>query len=64
VDGEASCVIGHISIKDAGEWAEYRGKVPATLSEWGAEVLFRGKRTDVLTGEHDYSDTVVRCWRT
>ena len=59
MDGDAFYVIGHITTKDAGKWAEYRGKVPATLSEWGAEVVFRGKRTDVLTGEHGYTDTVV-----
>lgn len=52
-------VIGHITVKDAGKWAEYRSRVPATLSEWGAEVVFRGKRTEVLTGEHTYTDTVV-----
>ncbi len=45
-------VIGHITIKDTEKWAEYRGKVPATLSEWGAEVVFRGKRAEVLTGKH------------
>jgi uncharacterized protein (DUF1330 family) len=52
-------VIGHITIKDTEKWAEYRGKVPATLSEWGAEVVFRGKRAEVLTGKHGYADTVV-----
>jgi uncharacterized protein (DUF1330 family) len=59
VDGTAFFVIGHITVKDAEKWAEYRGKVPATLSEWGAEVVLRGKRTEVLTGEHAYTDTVV-----
>jgi uncharacterized protein (DUF1330 family)/uncharacterized protein (DUF849 family) len=52
-------VIGHINVKDAEKWAEYRGKVPVTLSEWGAEVVLRGKRTEVLTGDHGYTDTVV-----
>lgn len=55
----ACYAIGHITVKDAEKWAEYRGKVPATLSEWGAEVVLRGKRTEVLTGEHAYTDTVV-----
>lgn len=59
MDGNAYYVIGHITVKDAEKWAEYRGKVPATLSEWGAEVVLRGKRTEVLTGEHGYTDTVV-----
>lgn len=59
MDGTAFFVIGHITVKDAEKWAEYRRKVPATLSEWGAEVVFRGKRAEVFTGEHDYTDTVV-----
>ncbi len=59
MDGNAFYVIGHITIKDAEKWAEYRSRVPATLSEWGAEVVFRGKRTEVLTGEHAHTDTVV-----
>ena len=55
----AAYAIGHITVKDPERWAEYRGKVPATLSEWGAEVVFRGKRIEVLSGEHDHTDTVV-----
>jgi uncharacterized protein (DUF1330 family) len=54
-----ACVIGHIKVKDHGKWAEYRGKVPQTLVQWGGEVLFRGQLVDVLTGEHSYIDVVV-----
>jgi len=57
VDGDAFCVIGHISFKDAGKWAEYRGEIPATLSEWGIRMIiqssFYGTRT---TG------AAPRCW--
>ena len=52
-------VIGHITIKDADKWAEYRGKVPDTFSGWGGEVVLRGKRTEVLAGEHAHTDVVV-----
>jgi uncharacterized protein (DUF1330 family) len=52
-------VIGHITVKDFEKWAEYRGRVPATLAPWGGEVVLRGRRISVLSGEHPYSDTVV-----
>ena len=54
-----ACVIGHITIKDAGKWSEYRGKVPATLEPWGAELLLRGRLADVFSGQHAHTDTVV-----
>ncbi len=52
-------VIGHITVKDATKWAEYRARVPATLAPWQAELLFRGERIAVLGGEHRHRDTVV-----
>lgn len=52
-------VVGHITVKDAGKWAEYRSRVPATLAPWGAELVFRGKLAAVLAGEHAHADTVV-----
>lgn len=55
----AAYVVGHITVKDAGKWAEYRSKVPATLAPWGAELVFRGKRLAVMSGEHSHPDTVV-----
>ena len=54
-----ACVIGHIKVKDQDKWAEYRSKVPQTLVQWEGEVLFRGKRVKVLSGEHSYVDVVV-----
>jgi len=52
-------VIGHISVKDADIWAEYRDRVPATLAPWGAELMLRGRLAAVLAGEHAHTDTVV-----
>jgi uncharacterized protein (DUF1330 family) len=55
----SGCVIGHITVKDPGKWNEYRSKVPPTLAQWGGEVIFRGHRVEVLSGEHTHTDTVV-----
>ena len=55
----SACVIGHITVKDAEKWAQYRAQVPATLAPWGAEVLFRGKTAATLAGRHPHTDTVV-----
>lgn len=52
-------VIGHISVKDEERWAEYRAGVPATLREWGGELVLRGVRRAVLGGAHHHTDTVV-----
>jgi uncharacterized protein (DUF1330 family) len=52
-------VIGHITVKDAGKWDDYRAQVPATLAPWGAELVFRGKRVATLAGEHAHDDVVV-----
>ena len=52
-------VIGHITVKDPEKWAEYRRQVPATLAPWGGEVILRGRRIAILSGEHPYTDTVV-----
>ncbi|MHB8835590.1 MAG: DUF1330 domain-containing protein [Candidatus Methylomirabilia bacterium] len=52
-------VVGHLTVKDAEKWAEYRSRVPATLAPWGAELVLRGKRMATLAGEHPHSDIVV-----
>jgi len=51
--------IGHITVKDKKKWLEYRNKLPATLEPWGAELMFRGKLSSVLSGDHGHTDTVV-----
>ena len=45
--------------KDMDKWDEYRKQVPSTLEPWGAKLIFRGQRSDVLAGEHQHTDTVV-----
>lgn len=52
-------LIGHLTVKDAAKWAEYRSRVPATLAPWGAELVLRGKRVATLAGEHSHTDVVV-----
>lgn len=55
----AAVVIGHIKVKDAAKWDQYRAQVPATIAPWGGELVLRGQRLAVLSGEHDYTDAVV-----
>ena len=55
----SACVIGHITVKDAEKWAQYRAQVPATLAPWGAALLFRGTASRILGGQHAHTDTVV-----
>ncbi len=55
----AAHVIGHITVRDPEKFAEYRSKVPATLAPWGGEIILRGRRIAVLSGEHPHTDAVV-----
>jgi uncharacterized protein (DUF1330 family) len=55
----SACVIGHITVRDAALWDDYRAQVPATLAPWGAEILFRGTLNKILGGSHGHRDTVV-----
>ena len=59
IDNMTAYVIGHLTVRDPEKWAEYRAKVPATLGPWGGELVLRGRRVAVLSGEHLYADTVV-----
>ena len=52
-------VIGHIAIKNATRWAEYRQSVPETLAPFGGELVLRGRNAKVLAGEHAHTDVVV-----
>jgi uncharacterized protein (DUF1330 family) len=52
-------LIGHVTVRDPEKWAVYRSRVPGTLEPWGAELVFRGRRVAVLSGEHAHADTVV-----
>lgn len=55
----AAYLIGHILIKDPPQWEVYVEGVRKSLIPFEAQVLFRGKRASILTGEHPYQDTVV-----
>lgn len=52
-------LIGHLTVKDAEKWTEYRSRVPATLEPWGAELVFRGNQLAILAGEQPHADIVV-----
>lgn len=52
-------VVGQITVKDEGKWAEYRSKVPATFGPWGGEPVFRGKQFAALAGQCAHADVVV-----
>ncbi len=55
----AGYVIGHVTVKDPQKWAQYRVQVPGTLARWGGEVVLRGRKVAVFSGEHAHTDTVV-----
>ena len=55
----SALIIGHITVRDADKWAQYRAALPATLAPWGAELVFRGHLESVLAGRHAHTDTVV-----
>jgi uncharacterized protein (DUF1330 family) len=52
-------LIGHITINDPEKWKIYVEGVQKSLIPFEADVVFRGKRATVLTGEHPYQHTVV-----
>ncbi len=52
-------IIGNITVIDQDKWAEYRSKVPATLTPWEGELVFRGKQLQVLGGNYQHTDCVV-----
>lgn len=52
-------LIGHVNVRDAQHWSEYRSRVPSTLARWGGELLFRGRLAETLSGEQPYAETVV-----
>ncbi len=52
-------LIGHITVKDQPKWETYVEGVQKSLIPFEAEVVFRGRRAAVLTGEHSHTLTVV-----
>ena len=55
----AAYLIGHITIKDPVKWEKYVQGVQESLAPYEANIIFRGKRINVFTGEHPYHNTVV-----
>ena len=55
----AAYLIGHITVKDAELWDRYVEGVQKSLLPYEAEIIFRGKRAKVLTGNHTHENTVV-----
>lgn len=52
-------LVGNITVKHPGKWADYTRQVPDTLRPWGAELVFRGKQAAVLGGASAHPDIVV-----
>ena len=52
-------LVGQIRVKDMAKWQEYVTGVAASLEPFEAQIVFRGKRLEVLAGEHDKDLTVV-----
>ncbi|MFU8857454.1 MAG: DUF1330 domain-containing protein [Deferrisomatales bacterium] len=52
-------LVGHIRVRDPELWKEYVGQVPGTLAPFGGEVVFRGRKAAVLSGELGHDLVVV-----
>lgn len=52
-------LVGQIRVKDTAKWQQYVVGVAASLEPFEAQIVFRGKRLEVLAGEHDKDLTVV-----
>ena len=52
-------IIGNISVKDSGKWAEYCSQVPSTLVPFGGELVLRGTLISVLSGQYSHGHSVV-----
>lgn len=55
----AAYLVGHVTVKNADKWAEYRSKVPATLAPWNAELVFRGTQAERYAGDIGHPEIVV-----
>ncbi len=55
----SACIVGHVTVKDAGKWAEYCSKVPATIIPWGGRLVLRGQTNTVMTGVHTHTGVVI-----
>jgi uncharacterized protein (DUF1330 family) len=55
----AAYLSGHMTIKDPAQWNIYVAGVRKSLIPFGAEIIFRAKRSAVLAGAHPYHNAVV-----
>ena len=51
--------IGHIRVKDAEAWEQYRSRVGATIAQYGGELLFRGRQQRLFSGEMSHESMVT-----
>ena len=52
-------LIGQITIKNQDKWNAYVKGVGRSITPFGAEIIFRGRRAKVLAGDHPHDHTVV-----
>jgi len=52
-------LVGQVRVVDYDKWQQYVAGVSDSLQPFDAQIVFRGKRLDVLAGEHDRDLTVV-----
>ena len=55
----AAICVGHIHVKNAELWEEYRGRVGATIAQYGGELLFRGEQERLFSGEISHEKVVA-----
>ncbi|MEO8102143.1 MAG: DUF1330 domain-containing protein [Betaproteobacteria bacterium] len=55
----AAYCIGQIRVKDAQAWEQYRGRVGATIVQYGGEVMFRGGLQQAFSGTADHDSVVA-----
>ena len=46
-------------MKNAEAWEEYRGRVGATIAQYGGELLFRGRQQRLFSGEMSHESVVA-----
>lgn len=52
-------MIVHATIKDMANFKKYSESAAPTLQKFDAEILFKGKVSEVLTGEHQHNISAV-----
>ena len=52
-------VVAHVTVKNPEKFKIYAGAAPATVAEFGGEVLIRGQAKSVLSGDHNHQATAI-----